>query len=182
MLTGLTKPQQIFHFFQNYQEGTYYTDDISIYICNTFHLGDKNPTDKGMLAQINVEVSSTISEMFKYNRQMNFERFGTKNKFSFRYKDNPFVYIPTPTEIDVPNPYAVNLFLPKTKAPKQTEKIEQTKEEEIISPVLEIEEDINDPIILLLERINKMNIHHLDDIQLTSIVDNKKITINITNA
>ena len=180
MLTGLNKPQQILHFFQNFQEETYCTNDIAIYICNTFDLTNKNKTDRGMLAQINVEVSSTISEMFKYNRQMNFERSGTKSKFLYTFKHNPNVIIPTPTEIDIPNPYAVNMFT--TKISKQTKEIEQKKEQKINSPLEKKTDTLQDPIVLLLERINKMNIHNIEDIQLTSIVDNKKITINITNA
>lgn len=188
MLTGLLKPQQILYFFQNFQDlkEEYDTKDISIFICNTFDLGDKNPTDKGMLAQINVEVSSTISEMIKYNRPMNFERFGPRSKYSFRFKANPFVDIPTPTEIDVPNPYAVNIF---TKQPKKQiiasvqEEVKEDVQKDIQSH-FEVEEslDIYDPFIQLLDRVKKMNLYDFDNLQFTRKMQDKIITINITNA
>ena len=188
MLTGLQKPHQIMYFFQNFQDlqEIYDTKDISIFICNTFDLGDKNPTDKGMLAQINVEVSATISKMVGDNRQINFERFGSKSKYSLRFKANPFVDIPTPTEIDVPNPYAIDIF---TQQPKKqiTRPIQEEVKEDVqqdIKAHFEVEEslDINDPFIQLLERVKKMNLYDFDNLQFTRKMQDKIITINITNA
>lgn len=180
MLTGLQKPHQILYFFQNFQDlqEIYDTKDISIYICNTFDLGNKNPTDKGMLAQINVEVSATISKMVEENRQVNFERFGPKSKYSFRFKANPFVDIPTPTRIDVPNPYAVNIFMEQLK-----NEIPLSIQEDIQAH-FEVEEtlDTNDPFIQLLDRVKKMNLYNFDNLQFTRKMQDKIITINITNA
>lgn len=180
MLTGLQKPHQILYFFQNFQDlqEIYDTKDISIYICNTFDLGEKNPTDKGMLAQINVEVSATISKMINENRQVNFERFGPKSKYSFRFKANPFVDIPTPTRIDVPNPYAVNIFMEQLK-----NEIPLSKQENVQSH-FEVEEsvDTNDPFTQLLDRVKKMNLYDFDNLQFIRKMQDKIITINITNA
>jgi hypothetical protein len=180
MLTGLDKPQQILHFFQNFQQGDFDTKDISIYICNTFDLGDKNPTDKGMLAQINVEVSSTISKMLGDNRQINFERSGSRRKFSLRFKANPFVEIPTPIEIDVPNPYEINMFT--NKAIQPAPKIEQIMEEASQELIPYIEDDNYDPFADILERITKMNLYDFDNLLITKRVGNKIISVNLTNA
>jgi len=192
MLTGLLKPQQILYFFQNYQDlqEEYDTKDISIFICNTFDLADKNPTDKGMLAQINVEVSATISEMFKYNRPMNFERFGTRKKYSYRYKANPFVDIPTPIEIDVPNPYAIDIFTKQPEkqiiAPVQEDFQQETKEDIQQDIQAHFEDDetpnIYDPFIQLLDRVKEMNLYDFDNLQFTRKMQDKIITVNITNA
>jgi hypothetical protein len=188
MLTGLLKPQQILYFFQNYQDlqEEYDTKDISIFICNTFDLGDKNPTDKGMLAQINVEVSATLSKMVGDNRQVNFERFGPRSKYSYRFKANPFVDIPNPIEIDVPNPYAIDIFTKQpTKqiiAPVQEDIQEETKE--YIQTHFEDDEtpDIYDPFVQLLDRVKKMNLYDFDNLQFTRKMQDKIITVNISNA
>ena len=188
MLTGLLKPQQILYFFQNFQnlKEEYDTKDISIFICNTFDLGDKNPTHKGMLAQINVEVSSTISEMIKYNRPMNFERFGPRSKYSFRFKANPFVDIPIPLEIDVPNPYAIDIFTKQIKKQIATPVQQELKDDvqQDIQAHFEDDEtpDIYDPFIQLLDRVKKMNLYDFDNLQFTRKMQDKIITINITNA
>ena len=181
MLTGLTKPQQILYFFQNFQDlkDEYDTKDISIFICNTFDLGDKNPTDNGMLAQINVEVSSTLSKMVEGNRQNNFERFGPKNKYSYRFKANPFVDIPTPIEIDVPNPYAIDIFTKKPEKepialPAQEDNQAHFEEHEV--------QDICDPFIELLDGLKKMNLYDINNLQFTRKLQDKIITVNITNA
>jgi hypothetical protein len=188
MLTGLLKPHQILYFFQNFQDlqEIYDTKDISIFICNTFDLGDKNPTDKGMLAQINVEVSATISKMVGDNRQINFERFGSKSKYSLRFKANPFVDIPTPLEIDVPNPYAIDIFTKQIK--KQIALPAQEETEEDVQQYIEAHfeddetQDIYDPFIQLLDRVKEMNLYDFDNLQFTRKMQNKIITINITNA
>jgi hypothetical protein len=188
MLTGLNKPQQILYFFQNFQDlqEEYDTKDISIFICNTFDLEDKNPTDKGMLAQINVEVSSTISKMVGDNRQVNFERFGPRSKYSYRFKANPFVDIPTPLVIDVPNLYAIDIF---TKQPKKQiiasvqEKVKEDVQQDIQAHFEDDETpDIYDPFIQLLDRVKKMNLYDFDNLQFTRKMQDKIITVNITNA
>jgi len=188
MLTGLLKPQQILYFFQNFQDlqEEYDTKDISIFICNTFDLTYKNPTDKGMLAQINVEVSSTLSKMVGDNRQVNFERFGPRSKYSFRFKANPFVDIPTPIEIDVPNLYAIDIF---TKQPKKQiiasvqEEVKEDVQQDIQAHFEDDEtQDIYDPFIQLLDRVKEMNLYDFDNLQFTRKMQDKIITVNITNA
>jgi hypothetical protein len=192
MLTGLLKPQQILYFFQNYQDlqEEYDTKDISIFICNTFDLTYKNPTDKGMLAQINVEVSATLSKMVGDNRQVNFERFGPRSKYSYRFKANPFVDIPNPIEIDVPNLYAIDIF---TKQPKKQiiasvqEDIQEEVKEDVqqdIQAHFEDDEtpDIYDPFMQLIDRVKKMNLYDFDNLQFTRKMQDKIITVNITNA
>jgi hypothetical protein len=197
MLTGLTRPQQMFFFMQNHKEGMYSTNYISQWICNNFDLRKKNPTKRGMLCQINNEVSSNFSKLMKptCKRQLNFEQHpGTKGEFYYSFKENKKLKLPTPKEIVAPNPYETKNILKPTQTSFNFEQKEEI--EEIEAPLEEITimdencplfediiaaDKINDPIRILFERLQAFNIHNLQEINVISILDNKKVTINITN-
>ncbi len=197
MLTGLTRPQQMFFFMENHQEGKYSTNYISQWICNNFDLSEKNPTSRGMLTQINNEVSSNFSKLMKPNnrRPINFEQHPAENgAFYYSYKENNLLKLPTPAEIDIHNPYETKTILKPTQTSfnfelKETnEIIEAPLEETTIidenSPLFEdiiAADKINDPIQQIIDIYNNIKIHDIEDFNISSIRDNKKITIKISN-
>jgi len=197
MLTGLTRPQQIFFFMENHKEEMYSTNYISQWICNNFDLRKKNPTKRGMLCQINNEVSSNFSKLMKPSckRQVNFEQHpGTKGEFYYSFKENKKLKLPTPKEIVAPNPYETKNILKPTQTSFNFEQKDELKQleaplEEITiidenSPLFEdiiAADKINDPIQQIIDIYNKINLHHINDFNISSIRDNKKITINISN-
>ena len=197
MLTGLTRPQQMFFFMRNHQEGKYSTNYMSQWICNNFDLSGKNPTSRGMLTQINNEVSSNFSKLTKptNKRPVNFIQHPAENgAFYYSYLENEDVELPTPIEIEVPNPYETKIILKPTQTSFNFEQKEEI--EEIEAPIEEITtmdencplfediiaaDKINDPIQQIIDIYNNINIHHIEDFNISSIRGNKKITIGISN-
>jgi hypothetical protein len=82
----------------------------------------------------------------------------------------------------VPNLYAIDIF---TKQPKK-QIIASVQEEvkEDIQAHFEDDEtpDSYDPFIQLLDRVKKMNLYDFDNLQFTRKMQDKIITVNITNA
>jgi hypothetical protein len=199
MLTGLTRPQQILFFMENNKEGIYSTNYISQWICNNFDLTGKNPTSRGMLTQINNEVSSNFTKFtepkYKTNHKLNFEQHPQENgAFFYSYKRNKKLKLPTPVEIVAPNPYETKNILKPTQTSfnfEQNEEIDTTEaplEETTImdenSPLFEdiiAADKINDPIQQIIDIYNNINLHNIDDFNISTIRDNKKITIGISN-
>jgi len=197
MLIGLTRPQQMFFFMENHKEGMYSTNYISQWICNNFDLRKKNPTKRGMLCQINNEVSSNFSKLMKptCKRQLNFEQHpGTKGEFYYSFKENKKLKLPTPKEIVAPNPYETKTILKPTQTSFNFEQKETNEEREApleettnmdeISPLFEdiiAADKINDPIQQIIDIYNSINLHNLQDFNISTIRDNKKITIGISN-
>ena len=197
MLTGLTRPQQMFFFMQNHKAGLYSTNYISQWICNNFDLRKKNPTKRGMLCQINNEVSSNFSKLMKptCKRQLNFEQHpGTKGEFYYSFKENKKLKLPTPKEIVAPNPYETKTILKPTQTSFNFEQKETNEEREApleettnmdeISPLFEdiiAADKINDPIQQIIDIYNNINLHHIDNFNISTIRGNKKITIGISN-
>ena len=199
MLTGLSRPQQILFFMENHKEGMYSTNYISQYICNNFDLTGKNPTDKGMLCQINNEVSSNFTKFtgskYKTNHKLNFEQHPAENgAFFYSYKRNKKLKLPTPVEIVASNPYETKKILKPTQTSFNFELKEEIEEQEVqIQETTKMEENsplfediiaadkINDPIQQILDIYNSINLHNLQDFNISSIRDNKKITIGISN-
>ena len=197
MLTGLTRPQQMFFFMQNHKAGLYSTNYISQWICNNFDLRKKNPTKRGMLCQINNEVSSNFSKLMKptCKRQLNFEQHpGTKGEFYYSFKENKKLKLPTPKEIVAPNPYETKTILKPTQTSFKFDQKEEIEEREApleettimdeISPLFEdiiAADKINDPIQQILDIYNNINLHHIDNFNISTIRGNKKITIGISN-
>ena len=197
MLTGLTRPQQMFFFMRNHQEGKYSTNYMSQWICNNFDLSGKNPTSRGMLTQINNEVSSNFSKLTKptNKRPVNFIQHPAENgAFYYSYLENEDLELPTPIEIEVPNPYETKNILKPTQTSFNFEQKEEI--EEIEAPIEEtttmdencpLFEDIiaadkiNDPIQQIIDIYNNINIHDIEDFNISSIRGNKKITIGISN-
>jgi hypothetical protein len=187
MLTGLSRSQQILFFMENHQEGLYSTNYISQYICNNFDLSGKNPTEKGMLAQINCEVSSTFSKFIdpKYNSKqpINFQQhIGKNGSYLYSYKKNNNLNLPTPNSITLHNPYRTKKLL----KPTQTTFDFQQEEETIIieTPLFEdivAADKINDPIQMIFDIYNNIKINNIDNFNISTIRDNKKITIEISN-
>jgi hypothetical protein len=182
---------------QNHKEGLYSTNYISQWICNNFDLRKKNPTKRGMLFQINNEVSSNFSKLMKptCKRQLNFEQHsGTKGEFYYSFKENKKLKLPTPVEIVADNPYETKKILKPTQTSfnfelkeeieEQEAQIEETNTMEENSPLFEdiiAADKINDPIQQILDIYNNIKLHNLDNFNISSIRDNKKITIQISN-
>ena len=182
---------------ENHKEEMYSTNYISQWICNNFDLRKKNPTKRGMLCQINNEVSSNFSKLMKPSckRQVNFEQHpGTKGEFYYSFKENKKLKLPTPKEIVALNPYETKNILKPTQTSFNFEQKDELKQleaplEEITiidenSPLFEdiiAADKINDPIQQIIDIYNKINLHHINDFNISSIRDNKKITINISN-
>ena len=197
MLTGLTRPQQMLFFMENHQEGKYSTNYMSQWICNNFDLSGKNPTSRGMLTQINNEVSSNFSKLMKptCKRQLNFEQHpGTKGEFYYSFKENKKLKLPIPKEIVAPNPYETKNILKPTQTSfkfEQKDEVIQTEapleETTIMDENCPLFEDIiaadiiNDPIQQIIDIYNNINLHHINDFNISTIRDNKKITIGISN-
>ena len=197
MLTGLTRPQQMFFFMRNHKEGRYSTNYMSQWICNNFDLSGKNPTSRGMLTQINNEVSSNFSKLTKptNKRPVNFIQHPAENgAFYYSYLENEDLELPTPIEIEVPNPYETKIILKPTQTSfnfEQKEEIEEIevplKETTIMDENCPLFEDIiaadkiNDPIQQIIDIYNNINIHDIEDFNISSIRGNKKITIGICN-
>lgn len=184
---------------ENHKEGMYSTNYISQYICNNFDLTGKNPTDKGMLCQINNEVSSNFTKFtdpkYKTNHKLNFEQHPAENgAFYYSYKRNKKLKLPTPVEIVAPNPYETKTILKPTQTSfnfeqnEEIDTIEATLEETTIMdencPLFEdiiAADKINDPIQQIIDIYNNINLHNLQDFNISTIRDNKKITIGISN-
>jgi hypothetical protein len=197
MLTGLTRPQQMFFFMQNHKAGLYSTNYISQWICNNFDLRKKNPTKRGMLCQINNEVSSNFSKLMKptCKRQLNFEQHpGTKGEFYYSFKENKKLKLPTPKEIVAPNPYETKTILKPTQTSFNFEQKETNEEREApLEETTNMDENcplfediiaadkINDPIQQIIDIYNSINLHNLQDFNISTIRGNKKITIGISN-
>ena len=185
---------------ENHKEGMYSTNYISQWICNNFDLRKKNPTKRGMLCQINNEVSSNFSKLMKptCKRQLNFEQHpGTKGEFYYSFKENKKLKLPSPKEIVAPNPYETNKILKPTQTSfkfDQKEEIGQREapleettimeensplfEDIIAADLINKEEDI---VSRILENYQKMNIYNLEEITFITTRDKKKVTINISN-
>ena len=182
---------------ENHKEGKYSTNYISQWICNNFDLSEKNPTSRGMLTQINNEVSSNFSKLMKPNnrRPINFEQHPAENgAFYYSYKENNLLKLPTPTEIQTHNPYETKTILKPTQTSFNFEQIEEIEQieaplEETTNmdencPLLEdiiAADKINDPIQQILDIYNNINLQDLQDFNISTIRDNKKITIAISN-
>jgi hypothetical protein len=132
---------------------------------------------------------------YKTNHKLNFEQHpGTKGEFYYSFKENKKLKLPIPKEIVAPNPYETKNILKPTQTSfnfEQKEEIEEIEapleETTIIDENCPLFEDIiaadkiNDPIRILFERLQAFNIHNLQEINVISILDNKKVTINIAN-
>jgi len=200
MLTGLSRPQQMLYFFQQHQEEIYSTNYISQYICNNFDLSKKKIPKSGipMMQQINNEVSSNFSKFadpkHKKNPIVNFIVISTGKEFLYQYQHNTKLKLPTPSIIDVPNKYKTTILLKPTQTSfnfeqKEEIKVIETPLEKITnmeqnSPLFEdiiAADKINDPIQQIIDIYNNINIHNLQDFNISTIRDNKKITIQISN-
>jgi hypothetical protein len=205
MLTGLSRPQQMLYFFQQHQGDIYSTNYISQYICNNFDLSKKKIPKSGipMMQQINNEVSSNFSKFadpkHKKNPIVNFIVISTGKEFLYQYQHNPKLKLPTPKILDVTNKYKTTILLKPTQTTFNFEQIKEHIEEDS-QPIIEEQnmtencplfQDIKtadiinktqDPLLLLLENIEKMNLHNLEEMNFTSIIKDKKIQIYITNA
>jgi len=194
MKTGLSRPQQILYFFEQHQEGTYSTNYISQYICNNFDLSSKpQPKYISMLQQINNEVASNISKFldpkYKTNPIYNFERTKIGKDFFYSYKENYLLTLPTTIETNKENKYFSEILIAPTQTNFDFEQIQETTTEEEQTLSI-LQEDIiaadyvnslNDPFLLILDKIEKLNMAHLKDISLSTIIRDKKISINISN-
>lgn len=201
MLTGLTRPKQMLYFFQQNQEEIYSTNYISQYICNNFDLSKKKIPKSGipMIQQVNNEVSSNFTKFadpkYKKNPIVNFKVISTDKEFLYQYQHNPKLKLPTPTEIDVPNKYMTTKLLKPSQTNFNFEQIDEeapqhlqtTIEEQNMnenSPLFEdiiAADKINDPIQQILDIYYNIKLHNLDNFNISSIRDNKKITIQISN-
>jgi hypothetical protein len=209
MLTGLSRPQQILFFMENHKEGIYSTNYISQWICNNFDLRKKNPTKRGMLCQINNEVSSNFTKFtdpkYKTNHKLNFVQHPAENgAFLYSFVENKKLKLPKTKQVEGHNPYATTKILKPTQTSFKFEEqiVEIAKPEEILAieeiqtPTEEtstMEENsqlfediqaadkIHDPIQMIMDIYNKINLHDLNDFNISSIRDNKKITITVSN-
>jgi hypothetical protein len=205
MLTGLSRPKQMLYFFQQNQEEIYSTNYMSQYICNNFDLSNKKIPKSGipMIQQINNEVSSNFTKFadpkYKKNPIVNFKVISTGKEFLYQYQHNPKLKLITPTEIDVPNKYMTTKLLKPSQTNFNFEQIDEEitqhpqpiTEEQNMTENCPLLEDVKaadiinkeqDPLLLLLENIEKMNLHNLEEMNFTSIIKDKKIQIYITNA
>lgn len=145
-----------------------------------------------MIQQINNEVSSNFSKFadpkHKKNPIVNFIVISTGKEFLYQYQHNPKLKLPTPKILDVTNKYKTTILLKPTQT---TFNFEQIIEEQNMTENCPLFEDIKtadiinkaqDPLLLLLENIEKMNLHNLEEMNFTSIIKDKKIQIYITNA
>jgi hypothetical protein len=184
---------------ENHKDGIYSTNYISQWICNNFDLTGKNPTSKGMLTQINNEVSSNFTKFtepkYKTNHKLNFEQHPQENgAFFYSYKRNKKLKLPTPKEIVAPNPYETKTILKPTQTSFNFEQKETNEEREApLEETTNMDENcplfediiaadkINDPIQQILDIYNNINLHHIDNFNISTIRGNKKITIGISN-
>jgi hypothetical protein len=128
-------------------------------------------------------------------RQLNFEQHpGTKGEFYYSFKENKKLKLPTPKEIVAPNPYETKTILKPTQTSFKFDQKEEIEEREApleettimdeISPLFEdiiAADKINDPIQQILDIYNNINLHHIDNFNISTIRGNKKITIGISN-
>jgi hypothetical protein len=201
MLTGLSRPQQMLYFFQQHQEEIYSTNYISQYICNNFDLTGKNPTKNGMLVQINNEVSSNFTKFadskYKKNPIVNFKVISTGKEFLYQYQHNPKLNLPTPLEIDVPNPYETTILLKPTQTSfnfeqidEETQHLQTHTEEQNTNENSPLLEDIKaadkisefyDPINTIIEKFERLNLNLVKEVSFSGMVRDRKFKIIIEN-
>ena len=196
MITGLSRPQQILYFFEQHQEEEYSTQYISQYICNNFDLSSKPNPKSGisMLQQVNNEVSSNISKFLdpKYFKSpiFNFERVKIGKDYFYKYKENNRLVLPETKTVNKTNKYKTDKIL----MPKQTNfnfeetQIMEQPKEEIISTLQEDIKaadkihDFDDPINLIIEKIESLHLNTVQEISFSGIVRDRKFKITIENS
>lgn len=152
-----------------------------------------------MIQQVNNEVSSNFTKFadpkYKKNPIVNFKVISTDKEFLYQYQHNPKLKLPKPIEIDVPNKYMTKKLLKPSQTNFNFEQIDEettqhpqpiTEEQNMRenSPLFEdiiAADKINDPIQQILDIYYNIKLHNLDNFNISSIRDNKKITIQISN-
>lgn len=156
----ITKAEMIIHFFNNHQTGSFTARQITEYIVANYDFAAKVINDGRTLHQtIANEVASVISEFYTDRRKWslrNFSRTENKNRYIYKYLPNnnhntQETQTLTPTIITTPS-------IPQITNDK-----------------------IDDPIQMIMDFYKKIDLQNIDDFNFSSIRDNKKITINITN-
>lgn len=148
---------------------------------------------------------------YKTNHKLNFVQHPAENgAFFYSYDENKKLKLPKTKQVEGHNPYATTTILKPTQTSFKFEEqiVEIAKPEEIVA-IEEIDEilaiqtpteetstmeensqlfediqaadKIHDPIQMIMDIYNKINLHDLNDFNVSSIRDNKKITITVSN-
>ena len=188
-----TKPEMIVDYFRKHTSGQHTSKDISIYLIDTYNFSNKVIRQgKTLLQVINGEVSSVLSEYYNVETKMALRNFtrtlngrayyytSTENLDSFPVVDND-KKLPVQTQLDLFKEYQ-----PEYDCLESEEELETPLQE--ISP---LQEDIvaadkirtfNDPFVEILNKVKVFNIDDLEEINIISIIDGKRITLTVANA
>ncbi len=156
----ITKAEMIIHFFNNHQTGSFTSNQITQYLIDNYDFSQKVITDGRTLYQtVRGEVACVISEFYSDQKKWslrNFSRTQNKNRYIYRYLPNNNHHI------------------------KQTETLPTTQPK--TKPITGTNpQKTDDPIQMIIDFYKKIDLQNIDDFNFSSIRDNKKITINITN-
>jgi hypothetical protein len=158
METTITKAEMIINFFNNHRTGTYTTQHLTNYLMENYDFSKKVINDGRTLQQTLLnEVASVMSEFYTDQKKWalrNFSRTQNKNSYIYRYLPNNNHHKQEPQPIETENP---------------------TTTEQTPIPIT------NDPIQMIIDFYKNIDLKNIDDFNFSSIRDNKKITINITN-
>lgn len=146
VITGFTKTQMIYHFFENHKSGEYSTLYITNYLYQNFDL----PLGKTIL-QLNNEVSSVLSGFYnaRNTRSANFSRQKDTSvkikKFLYQYMSGVNVIMPSVYMIEVDEKEEIaeikpkqQTYIPKKKSNNNPAQLEFTYNEKLIDPIIEI--------------------------------------------
>ncbi len=181
------KYMRVVEFFETHQENKFNSTDVKNYLLKHHDFSNKKIRKGWTLDKIvMVETSSVLSLFYSDEKEYshlkplrNFEREKIGREWYYWYVNynKPVIPIientPIQTTLDFEEPI---------QETNQEKILEQSQEQN--SPLFEdiiAADKINDPIQQIIDIYNNINIHNLQDFNISTIRDNKKITIGISN-
>jgi len=182
----MSKYMRVVEFFETHQDKKFKSTDVKNYLLKHHDFSNKRIRKGWTLEQIvMVETSSVLSLFYSDEKEYahlkpfrNFEREKIENEWYYwhiNYNNSVMSSnnISIQTILDFEEPF---------KEANEENTLEQSQEENC--PLLEdiiAADKINDPIQQILDIYNNINLQDLQDFNISTIRDNKKITIAISN-